>query len=70
MQALTVAALMLLRNLCFSPAAKTHLLAHPTLLPTLLGHVERCGEGPQAAAVASSGIWALIFLGEKVSIPS
>ena len=58
--------LLLLRNVCFAPEAKPHLLAHPALLPALLAHVERVGEAPKAAAYASSALWVLLYHGEKV----
>ena len=65
--ALAERALLLLRNLCFAPEAKPHLLAHPRLLPALLAQVERAAEAPRAAAYASSAIWALMYHGEKAS---
>ena len=66
MSVLAESSLLLLRNLCFSPEAKTHLLAHPRLLPALLSQTERAVEAPRAAAYASSAIRALVFNGEKV----
>jgi rotatin len=64
--ALAERSLLLLRNLCFSPDAKSHLLAHPRLLPALLSQTERAAEAPRAAAYASSAIRALVYHGEKV----
>lgn len=60
------AGLLLLRNLCFCSESKTHLLAHPRLLPMLLAHAERPSEAPKAAAIAASAIWTLTYQGEKV----
>jgi hypothetical protein len=57
---------MLLRNLAFCSDAKTHLLAHPRLLPVLLAHAERPTESPKAAVIATSAIWTLLYQGEKV----
>eukprot|EP00798_Chlamydomonas_sp_ICE-L_P021726 gene21726-28745_t len=89
--AISLAALRLLRNLSFSPDAKTHLLANPNVLPALLAHIEHYtttapesasasaalrSKSPamagkeavaaEAAAYASSAVWALIYHGEKV----
>ncbi|KAF5833749.1 hypothetical protein DUNSADRAFT_9816 [Dunaliella salina] len=65
-QALQCASLLLLRNLCFCGDAKTHLLAHPRVLPVLLAHAECPTEAPKAAAIAASAIWTLTYQGEKV----
>ncbi|KAL6758343.1 hypothetical protein V8C86DRAFT_2600101 [Haematococcus lacustris] len=65
-QDLTSSCLLLLRNLCFSPDAKTHLLAHPRLLPCLVAHAETPREASRPAALATAAIWTLIYQGEKV----
>lgn len=59
-------ALLFLRNLCFSPDAKAHLLAHPSLLSSCLSHIERAAEAPKASSIASSALCALVHHGEKV----
>ncbi|KXZ49480.1 hypothetical protein GPECTOR_21g706 [Gonium pectorale] len=64
--ALRNAALALLRNLCFAPEAKAHLLAHPGVLPALVAAAEAVSDNPEGAAYASSGLWALVHQGEKV----
>ncbi len=61
-------ALLMLRNLCFAPEAKAHILAHPHLLPALLNHAEHVSEAPRAAAAASSALWVLVYHGEKVGV--
>ncbi|KAG2489314.1 hypothetical protein HYH03_012146 [Edaphochlamys debaryana] len=61
-----VAALGLLRNLCFAAEAKAHLLANPAVLPALVAAAEEAADGPEAAAFAASGLWSLAYLGEKV----
>ena len=66
LQALVCSALLLLRNLSFSVEAKTHLLAHPRLMPVLLAHSERPAENARGAAIAASALWALTYQGEKV----
>ncbi|GLI61367.1 hypothetical protein VaNZ11_003730, partial [Volvox africanus] len=60
------AALALVRNLCFAPEAKAHLLAHPGVLPSLVAAVEAVADNPQGAAFAASGMHALAYHGEKV----
>ncbi|GFR51284.1 hypothetical protein Agub_g13642 [Astrephomene gubernaculifera] len=64
--ALRNAALALLRNLCFAAEAKTHLLAQPAVLPSLVAAVEGVADNPQGAAYAASGLWSLVYHGEKV----
>lgn len=68
MQALVSVALLLVRNLCFSPDAKTHLLANPAVLPGLVAHAERAADNPEGAACATSALWAMIYHGEKVGM--
>ncbi len=60
------ACLALLRNLCFASEAKSHLLAHPGVLPALVAAAEGVGDNPAGAAFAASGLWALAYQGEKV----
>ena len=60
------ASLLLLRNLCYSPDAKAHLLAHPSLLSSCLAQIERAAEAPKASSLASSALYALVYQGEKV----
>ncbi|GIL73915.1 hypothetical protein Vretifemale_4019, partial [Volvox reticuliferus] len=60
------AALAVVRNLCFAPEAKAHLLAHPGVLPSLVAAVEAVADNPQGAAYAASGMHALAYHGEKV----
>lgn len=64
--ALRNACLALLRNLCFAAEAKSHLLAHPGVLPALVAAAEGVGDNPAGAAFAASGLWALAYQGEKV----
>ncbi|PNH11400.1 hypothetical protein TSOC_001802 [Tetrabaena socialis] len=64
--ALRNSALALLRNLCFAAEAKSHLLAHPALLPALVAASEAVADNPQGAALAASGLWSLSYHGEKV----
>jgi rotatin len=65
---LSEAALMLLRNMCFAPEARHHVLAHPRLLSQLMDHTELAADSQSMAPVfASSALWALTYHGEKVS---
>ncbi|GLC57227.1 hypothetical protein PLESTB_001201500 [Pleodorina starrii] len=66
MAGLRNAALALVRNLCFAPEARAHLLAHPAVLPALVAAAEAVAENPRGAAYAASGMWALAYHGEKV----
>lgn len=58
--------LALLRNLCFAAEAKAHLLANPAVLPALVAAAEGVAANPEGAAYAASGLWSLVYLGEKV----
>ncbi len=58
--------LALLRNLCFAAEAKAHLLANPAVLPALVAAAEGVAINPEGAAYAASGLWSLVYLGEKV----
>lgn len=63
------AGLLLLRNLAFGPDNKTHFVSNPRSLQLLVDAIEQGPDNPRGCAYAASGLWALMYQGEKASHP-
>jgi hypothetical protein len=63
---LLLQAFLVLRNLCFHPSNKAHIIANPKSLPMILAFVSSPNQQDSLRHLAVNAMWALLYNNQKV----